>query len=66
MAMLAERTGVAVAPVEAVGWHGDALEAEAFAYLAVRVLAQKPTSWPETTGVGAATAGGVVSGVMRY
>jgi len=66
MAMLAERTGVAVAPVEAVGWHGDALEAEAFAYLAVRVLAQKPTSWPETTGVGAATAGGVVSGVVRY
>jgi len=61
MAMLAARTGVAIAPVEAVGWPGDALEAEAFAYLAVRVLAGKPTSWPETTGVGVATVGGTVS-----
>ena len=51
MAMLGRRTGVPVAPVEAVGWNGDALEAEAFAYLAVRVLAGQPTSWPETTGV---------------
>ncbi len=61
MAMLAERTGLAVAPVEAVGWNGDALEAEAFAWLAVRVLAGKPTSWPATTGVRAATCGGLVS-----
>ena len=61
MAMLAQRTGVPVAPVEAAGWNGDALEAEAFAYLAVRVLAGKATSWPETTGVAAATVGGVVS-----
>ncbi len=58
MAMLAAQTGVPVAPVEAVGWNGDALEAEAFAYLAVRVLAGKPTSWPETTGVQAPTLGG--------
>ncbi len=63
MAMLSARTGIAVAPVEAVGWNGDALEAEAFAYLAVRVQAGKPTSWPETTGVRQATSGGVVSRV---
>ncbi len=61
MAMLADRTGVPVAPVEAVGWDGDALEAEAFAYLGVRVLAGQPTSWPETTGVETATVGGAVS-----
>jgi anhydro-N-acetylmuramic acid kinase len=61
MAMLGHRTGVAVAPVEAVGWNGDALEAEAFAYLAVRVLMGQPTSWPETTGVSVPTVGGVIS-----
>ncbi len=61
MAMLRARTGVPVEPVEAVGWHGDALEAEAFAYLAVRVLAGWPTSWPETTGVRVATCGGKIS-----
>ena len=61
MAMLGERTGVPVAPVEAAGWNGDALEAEAFAYLAVRVLAGQPTSWPATTGVGVPTVGGIVS-----
>ncbi len=61
MRELAARTGVAVDPVEAVGWHGDELEAQAFAWLAVRVLAGLPTSWPETTGVRAPVCGGVVS-----
>jgi len=64
MTMLAARTGVAVAPVEAVGWNGDALEAEAFAYLAVRVMRELPTSWPETTGVAVPTVGGVVDRVF--
>jgi anhydro-N-acetylmuramic acid kinase len=65
MAILAERTGVPVAPVEAVGWNGDALEAEAFGYLAVRVLAGKATSWPTTTGVRQATVGGRLDRVAR-
>ncbi len=51
MAEIARRCGVPAEPVEAVGWNGDALEAEAFAWLAVRVLDGKPLSWPETTGV---------------
>jgi anhydro-N-acetylmuramic acid kinase len=38
MAALAERLAVPVEPVEAVGWDGDALEAQAFAYLALRSL----------------------------
>lgn len=61
MAMLAARTGIAATPVEAEGWDGDALEAEAFAYLAVRVAKGLPTSWPQTTGVKAPVCGGVVS-----
>lgn len=43
--------GVAVDPVEAVGWDGDALEAQAFAYLAARSLRGLPLSLPTTTGV---------------
>jgi anhydro-N-acetylmuramic acid kinase len=58
MAMIAARTGVPTEPVEAVGWNGDALEAEAFAWLAVRSAAGKAISWPETTGVPAAMTGG--------
>jgi len=60
MAALAARLGAAVAPVEAVGWQGDALEAQAFAYLAVRSLRALPLSLPSTTGVPAPTRGGVL------
>ncbi|MEP5088864.1 MAG: anhydro-N-acetylmuramic acid kinase, partial [Paracoccaceae bacterium] len=48
-------------PVEAVGLDGDMLEAQAFAYLAARVVRGLPTSCPGTTGVRAAVGGGVVS-----
>jgi len=58
MAMLSARLGRPVEPVEAVGWNGDALEAEAFAYLAVRALKGLPLSLPSTTGVEAPTSGG--------
>ena len=37
-------------PAEALGWDGDALEAEAFAYLAARRLKNLPSSFPGTTG----------------
>jgi len=60
MRLLAERLGVPVAPVEAVGWRGDALEAEAFAFLAVRSLRGLPLSLPSTTGVARPTTGGVL------
>jgi anhydro-N-acetylmuramic acid kinase len=58
MAALAARLGAPVAPVESVGWRGDALEAEAFAYLAVRSLEGLPLSLPTTTGVAAPLTGG--------
>jgi anhydro-N-acetylmuramic acid kinase len=51
MAALRAELGVPVDPVESVGWNGDVLEAQAFAYLAVRSLAKLPLSVPGTTGV---------------
>ena len=47
-----------VSPVEKVSWRGDALEAEAFGYLAVRSLKGLPLSLPSTTGVPQAMPGG--------
>ncbi|MBB4632531.1 anhydro-N-acetylmuramic acid kinase [Sphingosinicella soli] len=60
MRMLAARTGIPADPVEAVGWRGDAMEAEGFAYMAVRRLCDLPISFPGTTGVPAPTVGGIV------
>jgi anhydro-N-acetylmuramic acid kinase len=61
MRMLAERLEALVDPVEAVGLDGDMLEAQAFAYLAVRVLRGLPTSAPSTTGCRAPVCGGRIS-----
>ena len=47
--------------MEAVGLDGDMLEAQAFAYLAVRVLRGLPTSGPSTTGVRLPVSGGRIS-----
>jgi len=58
MAGLAAALGVPVEAVEEVGWNGDALEAEAFAYLAVRALRGLPLSLPGTTGARRAVTGG--------
>jgi anhydro-N-acetylmuramic acid kinase len=58
MARLAQELGAPVAPVEAVGWEGDALEAQAFAYLAIRATKRLPLSLPGTTGVPAPMTGG--------
>ncbi len=60
MAALRQRCGISVEAVEAVGWRGDALEAEAFAFLAVRALQGAVLSLPETTGVAHPLSGGVV------
>ncbi|MSO85470.1 MAG: anhydro-N-acetylmuramic acid kinase [Rhodospirillales bacterium] len=52
--------GGIVVPVEAVGWRGDFLEAEAFAFLAVRSRLGLPLSLPATTGVRAPSPGGTL------
>jgi anhydro-N-acetylmuramic acid kinase len=62
MAMLRSRAGVEAVPAEAVGWRGDAIEAECFAFLAVRVHRGLPISFPTTTGVPAPMTGGRVAG----
>ena len=51
------------APEFAGQWRGDSIEAEAFAYLAVRSLRGLPLSWPGTTGVNNASSGGVLARV---
>jgi anhydro-N-acetylmuramic acid kinase len=58
MAALRARLGVAVDPIEAIGWDGDLIEANAFAFMAVRSLRGMPISFPETTGVKQPKTGG--------
>ena len=65
MEMLRVSLDCPVGPVEAVGLDGDMLEAQAFAYLAVRVARGLPTSCPGTTGVSACVGGGIVSAPAR-
>jgi anhydro-N-acetylmuramic acid kinase len=60
MDRLRKAFGVPADPVETVGWDGDALEAQCFAFLAVRALRSLPLSLPGTTGVPAPLTGGVV------
>lgn len=57
----AKRTGGRVVSAEDVGLDGDATEAEAWAYLAVRSRRGLPLSWPTTTGCRRPTPGGVLS-----
>jgi anhydro-N-acetylmuramic acid kinase len=49
-----------VEAVEAVGWDGDALEAQCFGFLAARSIAGLPISFPTTTGVPQPISGGLV------
>jgi len=61
MARIAALAGCPVAPVEAVGFDGDMIEAQAFGYLAVRVLRGLPITGPGTTGVSRPLTGGRLS-----
>jgi len=62
MHMLAERLKPArVESAHDAGWSVDSLEAQAFAYLAVRALRGLPISFPGTTGVKQPLTGGVVA-----
>jgi anhydro-N-acetylmuramic acid kinase len=61
MRMLAERLAPAtVETADAVGWSSQSIEAQAFAYLAVRTLNGLPITFPLTTGVKEPMTGGVV------
>jgi anhydro-N-acetylmuramic acid kinase len=61
MSMIAAQVESAVAPAEAAGFDGDAVEAEAWAYMAVRSLKGLPITFPGTTGVSAPLTGGVLA-----
>ena len=58
MKMLADSLPGKVEPIEAIGADGDGLEAQAFAFMAVRSLLGLPISFPGTTGVPHPMAGG--------
>lgn len=59
MARLAAKLDAPVAAAEQSGWLGDAIEAQAFAFMAVRSERGLALSYPGTTGVSTPTSGGV-------
>ena len=62
MRMLAERLAPAhVESAHAVGWSIDSLEAQAFAFLAVRSLRGLPITFPTTTGAPRPLTGGMLA-----
>jgi len=60
MRLLTQATGAKVLTADKLGWIGDAVEAQAFAYLAVRSIRGLPLTFPGTTGVREPTGGGVL------
>ena len=61
MRELADRLPCPVVAAEAFGWSADAMEAQAFAYLAVRRLKNLPITFPLTTGVKQPLPGGILA-----
>lgn len=55
---IAEETAARVLTAADLGWDGDALEAQAFAFLAVRSLRGLPLTFPGTTGAPRPMTGG--------
>ncbi|MGI9415851.1 MAG: anhydro-N-acetylmuramic acid kinase [Hyphomicrobiales bacterium] len=60
MAHLTEALDAQVQSAEQAGFDGDTIEAEAFAFMAVRSLKGLPLSFPTTTGVAEPVTGGVL------
>jgi anhydro-N-acetylmuramic acid kinase len=61
MQRLSQRLQVKVEPVEAIGFDGDSIEAQCFAYCALRSRRGLPISFPTTTGAPKPMTGGVFS-----
>lgn len=61
IAAIAKRAGVEVIQADSLGWRGDAIEAECFAFLAVRTLRELPISFPHTTGAPMPLIGGRIA-----
>lgn len=60
MREISMRSPSPVTSAEEVGWRGDAIEAEAFAFLAARCKAGLPISFPGTTGAPEPMTGGQI------
>jgi anhydro-N-acetylmuramic acid kinase len=58
---IASETGGKVVKAVDLGWDGDAVEAQAFAFLAVRSLRGLPLTFPGTTGVSRPLTGGTLN-----
>ena len=61
LADLAAQQGAKVVSAEQCGLNGGSMEAEAWAYLAVRSIKRLPLTFPETTGVREAVSGGALA-----
>ncbi len=60
LAMIEKYSKVKVTLTDELGWNGDAIEAQGFAYLAYRCLYGLPITYPGTTGVIEPMSGGVL------
>ena len=60
MGLIAAKLDVPLKSINDLGYNGDSIESEGFAYLAVRSLLGLPLSLPTTTGVKAPTTGGIL------
>ena len=58
MAMIAEACNAEIIDGDSLGWRGDAIEAEGFAYMALRNRLGLAISFPTSTGAHAALGGG--------
>jgi len=61
MYLLDQVFDVPVVPVEAKGWDGDGMEAQAFAFMALRNMKNLPISFPNTTNAPRPLEGGVIA-----
>ena len=57
--------GKKIVLVDDLGLNGDSMEAQAFAYLAVRSMRGLPFTWNNTTGVKNPTSGGLLNFVSK-
>jgi anhydro-N-acetylmuramic acid kinase len=58
LSQLTQRLAASLRVAEDFGWTGEAIESQAFGYLAVRSILKLPLSWPTTTGVSEPVSGG--------
>ena len=57
---LINKDNIILEPIEKYGFDGDYIESQAFGYLAIRSFLKLPISFPNTTGCGTPTTGGVL------